>query len=62
MNGWRGPRRGCPRLEIAGALTAQACQRGLAESQRTGVEACVRYREHYRVHQAHDQDKYDLTA
>jgi hypothetical protein len=29
--------------QVAESLTAQAGQRGLAESQRTGVEACVRY-------------------
>jgi hypothetical protein len=121
--------------QVTGSLTAQAGQRGLTESQRTGVEACVRYltsnkeylrydqalapgwpiatgvaegacrhligdrlditgsrwgvegaeavlrlravidngdfeaywafhirREHYRVHQARDQDRYDLSA
>jgi hypothetical protein len=29
--------------QVTASLTAQAAQRGLAESQRTGVEACVRY-------------------
>ena len=29
--------------QVTGSLTAQACQHGLAENQRTGVEACMRY-------------------
>jgi hypothetical protein len=29
--------------QVTGSLTAQAAQRGLTESQRAGVEACVRY-------------------
>ena len=31
------------RRQVTGFLTAQAGQRGLTESQRAGVEACVRY-------------------
>jgi Uncharacterised protein family (UPF0236) len=41
--------------QVAGSLTAQAGQRGLAESQRTGVEACVRYLENNKEYLRYDE-------
>jgi hypothetical protein len=41
--------------QVTESLTAQAAQRGLTESQRTGVDTCVRYLDNNEEHLRHNE-------